>query len=272
MKKIKTAILRLFKPNATDETWDYFGQKCPYFGVITWQQNKPENFDEKARGEFFQTGQQYITWLLEFIRKNINPDFQPKNSVDFGCGVGRLLIPIAKESVSAVGIEVSLSMIQEAKANCHLAGSQNVQFVKTTEELATRRGQFDFVNSFIVFQHIPPKRGYEIFQQLLALLQDGGIGAVHFTYCDRSRRRERYLIPVFRKVPLLYVLKNLLAKRPLLEPRMEMSEYSINRLFKILHENGCHLNHTAFTDHGVLGVIIIFQKTQVPRSYQWFGG
>lgn len=272
MKNNKTTILRLFKPNATDETWEYFGQKCPYYGVVTRKQNRPEYFDEKAREEFFQTGRQYITWLMEFIRKNINPDFRPKNSVDFGCGVGRLLIPIAEESISAVGIEVSPSMIEEAKVNCHLSGVHNVQFVKTSDELASSRGRFDFINSFIVFQHIPPKRGYGIFQQLLALLQDGGLGAVHFTYCDPGRRRERYMSPIYRKIPLLFAFKNMLNKKPLFEPRMDMAEYSLNKLFRILHENGCDLNHTVFTNHGVMGVVIVFQKVQIPRSYQWFGG
>lgn len=51
-----------------------------------------------------------------------------------------------------------------------------------------------------------------------------------------------------------------------------MTEYSLNKLFRILHENGCHLNHTAFTHHGVYGVIIVFQKVQIPKTYQWFVG
>jgi SAM-dependent methyltransferase len=261
MKEIKTTILRLFKPDATDENWDYFGKKCPYYGVVTWQQNRPENFDEKARQEFFQTGRNYVEWLMGFIRKNIDQNFHPKNSVDFGCGVGRLLIPIARESVSATGIEISPSMTEEAKANCQTAGMKSVRLVKTPNEL--ERGQFDFINSFIVFQHIPPVRGYEIFPQLLALLQENGVGAVHFTYCDPGRRRDRYLNKVYRKLPFLFAFKNMLTGQPLLEPRMEMAEYSLNKLFRILHENGCHLIHTAFTRHGVMGVVIIFQKARI---------
>lgn len=272
MNKIKVAILRLFKPDATDENWDYFGEKCPYYGVVTSQQYKPENLDEKSRQEFFQTGQQYVTWLMAFIHQHIDPDFHPKNSVDFGCGVGRLLIPIAGQSDSAVGIEISPSMMEEAKTNCRRLGVSNVQFVKTVDELASRRGQFDFINSLIVFQHIPLNRGYEIFQKLLDLLQDGGVGAVQFTYCDPGRRRDRYLKPFFRKIPIAYALQNLLNGRPFWEPRMEMSEYSLNKLFRMLHENGCHLNHTAFTMHGVYGVLIVFQKVQIPKTYQWFVG
>jgi SAM-dependent methyltransferase len=260
MKEIKTTILRLIKPDATDENWDYFGQKCPYFGVVTLPQNRPENFDEKARQEFFQTGRNYIEWLMDFIRKNIDRNFHPKNSVDFGCGVGRLLIPIAQDSVSATGIEISPSMMEEAKANCQIAGLNSIRLVKTPHEL--QRGQFDFINSFIVFQHIPPVRGYEIFRQLLALLNERGVGAIHFTYCDPRRRRDRYLNRIYRKLPFLFAFKNVLTRQPLLEPRMEMAEYSLNTLFRILHENGCHLIHTAFTSHGVMGVIIVFQKAQ----------
>jgi len=272
MKSVKNHLLRLIKPSATDENWEYFGDKCPYFGVVTSNQYRPENLDERARAEFFETGRQYVSWLMDFIRKNINPDFHPKNSVDFGCGVGRLLVPIARESNSAVGIEVSPSMMKEARANCERLGVQNVQLVESADALAARRGEFDFINSFIVFQHIPPKRGYEIFQQLLALLQDGGVGALHFTYCDPGRRRDRYLKPLFRNIPLLFALKNMVNGKPMLEPRMEMAEYSLNRLYRILHENNCHISHAVYTYHGVMGIILVFQKAQIPKSYQWFVG
>jgi 2-polyprenyl-3-methyl-5-hydroxy-6-metoxy-1,4-benzoquinol methylase len=186
--------------------------------------------------------------------------------------VGRLLIPIAKESISAVGIEVSPAMVEEAKTNCQRSGVQNVQFVKTVDELSSRRGMFDFINSFIVFQHIPPRRGYEIFRQLVDLLQEDGIGALHFTYCDPSRRRERYMKPIYRVFPFLFIVNNMLNRRPLFEPRMEMAEYSLNKLFRILHEKGCHFIHTAFTHHGVMGLILVFQKRQIPKSYHWFTG
>lgn len=218
MKKFGTAIWRLFKPNATDENWEYFGEKCPYFGVVTSKQYQPENFNEQARQEFFQTGQQYVSWLMDFIRQKIKPDFQPKNSIDFGCGVGRLLIPIAGQSVAATGIEISPSMMEEAKANCRRFGVANAQFVKTAEELAAAQGRFDFIHSFIVFQHIPPDRGYEIFRQLLALLQEGGVGALHFTYCNPCGRRERCLNMIYRRMPILFAVKNLLTEGPGLNP------------------------------------------------------
>lgn len=267
ISRLSKTVVRLIKSNATDENWDYFGAKCPYYGVVTWDQNKPENFDEKARSEFFRSGGQYVDWIMKFIRENIKPDFHPAKSIDFGSGVGRLLIPIAQESGSAIGVEISPSMIEEANHNCRLMEVSNVRFVKTVDERSESE-EVDFINSFIVFQHIPPERGYEIFKKLLNLLKKGGIGAVHFTYNDPGRRRDRYLNKLYRKIPICYALRNIMVGQSFLQPRMEMAEYSINRLFKILQESGCNLVHTVLTRHGVLGAVIIFQKGhQMPFGF-----
>ena len=259
--RLKSAIIRLFKPNATDESWEYFGKECPYFGVVTWPQNLPEHFDEKARSEFFDSGRLYLNWIFRFIREKIEPTFSPQKSLDFGCGVGRLLIPIARESVIATGVDVSTSMLKEAKINCQ---EMNVSNVKLTPSIAhLTPASYDFINSFIVFQHIPPHRGYKLFRDLLKLLMDGGIGAIQITYHDPGRRRDRILNKLYRAFPVLYGFRNLRERKPFFRPRMEMSEYSLSLLFRILHENGCHLVHTAYTQHGVLGLILIFQKAEI---------
>jgi hypothetical protein len=36
------------------------------------------------------------------------------------------------------------------------------------------KGKYDFIHSYIVFQHIPVERGKRIFEKLLAHLETGG--------------------------------------------------------------------------------------------------
>jgi 2-polyprenyl-3-methyl-5-hydroxy-6-metoxy-1,4-benzoquinol methylase len=155
-------MLRFVKPDATDENWEYFGKKCPYFGVVSWQDFRPENFDAEARRKFFETGAQYIQWLFEIIRQKVRSDFKPVRALDFGCGVGRLLIPLARSCGKVTGIDVSASMRNEAAKNCLLAGIENFSLAASVDELLSQGAKFDFINSFIVFQHIRPKRGYLI--------------------------------------------------------------------------------------------------------------
>ena len=41
---------------------------------------------------------------------------------------------------------------------------------------------FDFIHSYIVFQHIPRRKGLQLLKLLLNKLETGGICAIHFTY------------------------------------------------------------------------------------------
>ena len=71
--------------------------------------------------------------ILSNIHKHLDPGFQPINALDFGCGVGRLVIPLAKISTSAVGIDVSESMLAEARKNCELNSVHNIDLVKSDD-------------------------------------------------------------------------------------------------------------------------------------------
>jgi len=263
-RTLPAQLLRLIKPDATDENWKFYGEKFAYFGVVNWPQFRPENLNEKTREEFFQTGEGYIEQLVGIIRSTVAPDFQPHNAVDFGCGVGRLVIPLAKRCAAVTGIDVSPGMLEEARRNCDQRGLSNVSLQETVDALLPQAGKFDFINSFIVFQHIRPERGYEIFKKLVDLLEDGGIGAVQFTYCDPGGIRIRSMQWLYRKIPLLWALKNMREGRPFDEPMADMAEYSVNKLFRILQEAGCDVCHTRFSRHGALGVLIIFKKETIP--------
>jgi hypothetical protein len=151
-------------------------------------------------------------------------------------------------------------MIKEAKSNCKERGVSNVTFVKSDDSLSRVSGTFDLINSFIVFQHIPPRRGKVILQNLIGKLQENGIGVLHFTYFGKESSGRKLLIDAYKSIPFLWGLRNLVKGRTVNDPMMQMNEYSLNDLFKILQESGCHRCHIRFTDHGMYGVIIFFQK------------
>jgi SAM-dependent methyltransferase len=253
---------------STDETWEYFGKNDPYYGVVSLPEFAAERLTDEGRQRFFETGQKYVELVLSVVRDRLDSKFQPTRALDFGCGVGRLLIPLAKLCTSAVGVDVSSPMLDEARTNCAQAGLSNVELVKGDDKLSALNGTFDFINSFIVFQHIPPARGERIFRNLLSHLRDGGIGAVQFSYGFGSStpRGRKLLVKAYRKVPMLWSVRNVAKGRPLSEPMMQMNEYDLNRLLRILQESGCHLVHVRFTEtglfgHGFYGVILFFKKT-----------
>lgn len=253
-------------PKNTDRDWEIFGQTAPYFGVISDEKFKPENLDESAINDFFASGEQHIDEIVGEIRRHIKEDFAPVRCLDFGCGVGRLVLPLARKFASVVGMDVSRSMIEEARRNSEKYGIENVEFIESDDNLSKVNGTFDFIHSFIVMQHIPQERGELLFKRLIAMLNPGGVAALQFTYswdgwlqtATRSQRAARW---VRESVPFVHNLVNLAKGRKFNQPFMLMNTYDLNKLFSILQEQGCRETHVRFTSHsGHWGVMLLFQK------------
>jgi SAM-dependent methyltransferase len=171
----------------TDRDWEEVAKENPYWGVLSADVYKGVQLDEAAGLKFFQSGKQFIDDTVAFIRKHINPGFAPKRSLDFGCGVGRLLLPMARISGAAVGIDVAPSMVEICRNNLHASGIENATVILGDDRLSQVDGVFDFINSYIVIQHIPPERGYEIMALLLSKLEKGGVGSLQLTYAKHRK-------------------------------------------------------------------------------------
>ncbi|QNP43541.1 class I SAM-dependent methyltransferase [Sphingomonas daechungensis] len=77
------------------------------------------------------------------------------------------------------GLDVSPSMLAEAKANAERLDVANVEFELADDRLSNAAGQFDFVNSYITLQHIPVRRGLSILARLVERVRPGGGIHVH---------------------------------------------------------------------------------------------
>ena len=167
------------------------------------------------------------------IKSHIDPNFSPDKSLDFGYGVGRLFIPISKFPSNVVGVDISQSMLDEAKLNCGKMNIRNPDFLQSVDNIMELGSSFDFIHSFIVFQHIPAKRGLPLFKTPLHLQKEGGICVVHFTYA----KTRWYFNPAYwiiKHIPLVKYLINLIKRRSLSEPQAQMNDYNLNKLFKII--------------------------------------
>ena len=57
------------------------------------------------------------------------PDFERRAALDYGCGVGRLTLPLAERCEHVYGVDVSPSMLREAARNAARMGLPNVEWV-----------------------------------------------------------------------------------------------------------------------------------------------
>lgn len=251
---------------STDRDWEKFGKKDPYFGVLTNERFKRENLTNDSREEFFNSGVVQINRIMNIIKIHINNNFKPNRALDFGCGTGRMLIPASKNVRQIIGIDVSESMLMECKLNCEKFGVANYELVKSDDNISSLEGKFDFIYSYIVFQHIPVERGIKILENLINRLEAGGICALYFNYA-KSYCKSTYGMPTETKdkskLKVKSYIKNLLGYFTRHdEPVMQMNCYNINQILYLLQCVGIKNTYIEYESHGgEWGVFLFFQKT-----------
>lgn len=249
----------------TDQDWDRISESDPYWGVLSVDKYKGKELSEEERNSFFKSGEVLIANIMGFVRQHLAPDFTPKTALDFGCGVGRLVIPLArmaKEQV--VGIDVAQRMLDICKQNCKQAGLTNVKLVRSDDDLSLVDGTFDFVNSYIVIQHIDLSRGYGIVSRLIDLAAVGGIVSIQLTYA-----KERRFLPHEAGRALYYrrdgdaIVDVLSVGKGPPAGSITMFDYDLNTLFAIVSRVAGHpVMALPTNDDGHLGLHLIFKKVR----------
>lgn len=256
---------------STDQHWVRWGEQDPYFAVITNDKFRAGQMDEAAREQFFASGRDHVGHVLDVCRNRVDPAFAPKRALDFGCGVGRIVLPLAQSVEQVVGVDVSPGMLDEARRNCEASGLTNVELQLSDDALSTLQGAFDLVHSCIVFQHIDVPRGRALFGKLLELLAPGGIAALQVTtgkaYHADTHGQPPAPVAATPAPGLLRGLLGLGAKAaadapvPTGGPEMQMNPYNLSELAFLMQQAGVQRFHAEFTDHGgELGVFLFFSK------------
>jgi SAM-dependent methyltransferase len=245
----------------TDKTWRWYGDNDPYYGVLTDDAFRGGNLTSEHKAAFFESGQKHITQLLSELEAAQFSVGRIK-ALDFGCGVGRLVIPLARDFESVVGIDVSEGMLKECAKNASEMGLQNIRLVLSDDQLSALEDEkFDLVHSFIVLQHIPYERGLDIFRRLLDLVKPGGVACLHVQYAG---------FPLVQGFGLKTALRRMLNKlRDKLIPpeQMLMNAYPLNAVFGLLDRQGFSNCRVVFTRTTRGGVFIWAQRGNQPAIF-----
>ena len=154
--------------------WDRRARENARYYVCTTAAESPESFAASGARD-----------LEENIVDGL--DVSPRCRVlEIGCGMGRLLRPLAPRVARVVGVDLSDEMLRRAREHC--ASLPNVELERTDGSLDfLADGTFDFVFSHIVFQHLPRKAYAErYFREAFRVLAPGGIFRVQVD--GRSRQ------------------------------------------------------------------------------------
>jgi len=122
---------------------------------------------------------------------------EPLRMLDFACGTGRVLQLFENQVDSAVGIDISETMLAVAKS--HLQGTELLQADLTREPILAGR-QFELITAFRFFPNAEPLLREEVMRELVTLLADDGILVLNnHLRCSGSKLRLRRAIHRFAK-------------------------------------------------------------------------
>jgi 2-polyprenyl-3-methyl-5-hydroxy-6-metoxy-1,4-benzoquinol methylase len=246
----------------SDASWEKWGKQNPYFGVLTDNKFRSENITEDSKTELFETGRVHVQRILSMATRQFG-EFGRKSALDFGCGVGRLVIPLAREFGHVTAVDVSLGMLEAAKQNCSERSIRNVDFVQSDDRLSQVARDFDFIHSYLVFQHIPVPRGEEIVTQLLQRLNEEGVLAIHFPFaCEESQLR-RFAHSLRRNFTPFSILANILRAKHWNEPFIQMNCYDVNRVLTLI--SGCGIKDVFLEVVDAGGFISAFVLAKKPK-------
>jgi 2-polyprenyl-3-methyl-5-hydroxy-6-metoxy-1,4-benzoquinol methylase len=158
--------------------WQKFGATEPHWSVLTGDEFKQDNIGHSI-DTFYDTGFRDIERLLKGAARAEIDVTRFDKVLDFGCGVGRLVLALAPRAGHVTGIDISPAHISLARERVEQTGCRNVDFASIAhlDDLDGFSG-FDLVTCYIVIQHNPPPVQNEIIRKLLSALRPGGIAVL----------------------------------------------------------------------------------------------
>jgi len=164
--------------------WDEFARIDAYTYIMT-------DLPRGDRSAFWQSGETAVSEeLLPVVRKHAVP---LGTALEIGCGVGRLIFPLAKHFERVLGLDISPEMVRQGTT---LAAQKNIpnakfftlaDYKRAQENVGLTEGSVDFVYSLIVFQHIADFSAIEGYFELIKVwLSPGGVAHLQFDTRPRN--------------------------------------------------------------------------------------
>jgi len=124
--------------------------------------------------------------------------------LDLGCGIGRVMRPLAPLVAEIVGIDISEKMIAEGRR--YLEGVPNARLVHTggAELPGIARGSIDFLFSLICLIHVDKRTAFRYLREVERVLAPGGLALLQFEnlQSDEGLAEFRRVVDLEEEYPL----------------------------------------------------------------------
>src|SRR5438552_18194119 len=91
--------------------WEIFAQEDPLWAILTHPLKQGGRWSLE---EFLATGEGDVTRLIHALQRLAEPVTR-EAALDFGCGVGRVTLPLARRFARVVGLDAAPTMVVQAE-------------------------------------------------------------------------------------------------------------------------------------------------------------
>ncbi len=151
--------------------WNSYAEGDPLFAILSDSEMKNRKWNLP---QFIETGFREINTLMYKLNSQ-KIDFSKNKVLDFGCGIGRLSLPLSEHFENVVGVDISKKMIDLAD-KINFIGNRIQYKCNQYDNLALfEKESFDFIYSNIVLQHCPPVIIQQYLNDFYRILKPGGL-------------------------------------------------------------------------------------------------
>lgn len=151
--------------------WESYAKIDPMWSILTYKSKKDKRW---RHNDFFKTGELEINKIIKNSVK-INHNLKFNTAMDFGCGIGRLSQALCKYFDKVYGIDISNTMIKQAK-KFNKYKDRCIYHINTKNNLRIfTDNSFDFIYSNIVLQHNKPIDSESYIREFIRTLKPHGL-------------------------------------------------------------------------------------------------
>ncbi|MGA8169377.1 MAG: class I SAM-dependent methyltransferase [Methylocystis sp.] len=154
--------------------WGALGQSDPFWSVLTHDEFRAGHLTEEGLAAFYESGVEHAG-LIDLISARANTPIPRGVCVDFGCGVGRVAMHLAKRFDKVIAVDISEGNLRQCADMAARCGLSNIEclLLRSPDDLL-HLPDVDFVYSVIALQHNTPPIQKLLLDMLLGKIGDGG--------------------------------------------------------------------------------------------------
>lgn len=246
-----------------DPRFDAFAAREPYFAVLTAAKFLKANLTPQHEREFFAGGEELVDWIFHVIGQRIAPRFSPMSTLEYGCGVGRVALPLATRPGAVTAVDRSPAMLATATREAERRGISHIEFVSPSVLFGTPR-TFDLVTCVHLLQRLPTSEGLALIRALMARTASGGIAVFHLPFRTTASPFVRALRWAREHVGVVNGLANQIKGTPFGDPLIPAHTYDLDEVLAILDQASAAATHVVIEHEPELSSAIIFAQVPLP--------